>query len=167
MAEKKERSILERLVTVLSRRNYSKMELRNKFSEPEKYSAPELEQALAYLEQKGFLNDQRYAEDCVKIWKNRSYGPIKIRNKLRERGISAGVIAKVMAESEEDGNLNPLDLAVELLNKRSRSLRQIPDPVKQKGKAIRLLASRGFPATVAFQAFDFWNRKEVHDFYSG
>lgn len=165
MAEKKERSVLERMVCLLSRRNYSKMELRQKFSDREKYTRPQVEQAIAYLEQKGYINDLRYAADCVRVWQGRHYGPIKIRNKLREKGIRAEQITAVMtdaAEEMESGNPT-LDLAVDLLMERSKRLLSEQDFQKRKAKALRLLASRGFPGSIAFQAFDEWKKQSAAD----
>lgn len=48
----------------------------------------EIEQAVTRLLQDGLLSDERFAESYIHMRKNKGYGPLRIEQELRERGVA-------------------------------------------------------------------------------
>lgn len=106
----------------------------------------ELHEALARLSEAGALDDERfarrYAEDKREL---RGWGPERIAEALRARGISAERIeAAVAAEDVE----SQIERATAVLAERGASCESEPD----RGRALALLVRRGFPAEVGYSA---------------
>lgn len=49
-------------------------------------------EALAVLVEDGLLSDARYAESYLRFRMNKGFGPIRIREELRQRGVSNALI---------------------------------------------------------------------------
>ena len=150
------KAILERMIRILSRRNYSKMELRRKFSDREQFPRIYVEQAIASLERMGCISDLRYAEDCIHVYKTRRYGPIRIRRKLQEKGIPQEIIARLMQDLEEETDQSGENPALDFLQSRTQRLLSEKDPLKRNAKALRMLSCRGFSRIQSWDAVRIW-----------
>ncbi len=51
------------------------------------FSEEESEEARQWLESKGFINDEGFAEECARYYKARGCGELRIREELKKRGI--------------------------------------------------------------------------------
>ncbi len=104
----------------------------------------------------GFLSDQRYCEDAVRIMRNRGYGNIRIRSKLLTKGIPREMLDSVLNDPETAESGDDVSRAVELLRKNGSRFGREEDIRKRKAKALRFLGGRGFSAPQAYQALEQW-----------
>ncbi len=106
----------------------------------------ELAEVLCRLIEAGALDDERfarrYAEDKREL---RGWGPDRIREALGARGLAAELI-EVAVASEDAGS--QLRRAVELLTERRATVAS----EGERARALSLLARRGFPLEVAYEA---------------
>jgi len=129
----------------LARRSHGRVELKRKLER--KGYAPELiDEALACLVHKGYLNDEdvalRWAQSFVR---NRLWGRAKIGAYLTERGIACDIIDRVQGRIWEEFQED--DIARRALAKR---FSHGPPPTRQK--ISMFLNSRGFSADVIYRA---------------
>ena len=133
---KEKPSLLARAVSYLSRREYSRRELGEKL----RRLGSEVDEVLDYLEEKGYLSNERFAEQFLRAKASR-YGQSRLRMELRQRGLSGEEIDRAiegLGGSEEDR-------AWSVWEKRFSSY---PEDQKEKAKQIRFLMSRGFSYAV-------------------
>ena len=114
-----------------------------------KFPSAIAEQVVTSLIEKGFLNDERFAQQLVTERKRRLDGPRRIKQELKKRGLSE----EIMAEVAEDlgSREEQLESASELLlkwNKRSKPT----DLSKRRQSAAAFLARRGYGGEVVWQA---------------
>lgn len=104
------------------------------------------------LSEDGALDDERfarrYAEDKREI---SGWGPERIRQSLRERGLDDSLIEEALASESRD---EQLARAFDLLHSREVEVTE-PD---QRRKALGLLARRGFDSEVAYDALREYER---------
>lgn len=98
----------------------------------------DVEPILDDFEERGWINDQRCAEMYVRMYRDsRRYGPVKIRGKLREKGIDDRLIAQVLDERDPAW----FDLARKA---REAKFSDLPADRKEKEKQSRYLLLKGF-----------------------
>lgn len=129
--------VLAYAVRLLARRAFSRGRLRAKLLA--RFPEGEVEEALARLEELGYLGDRAFAETFVAG--RRKYGPRKLRQLLLAQGVPEAVVAEVLREAEE-----------EVLESALRVLRRYPRR-HDRDKAVRFLQGRGFPLGVALEAY--------------
>jgi regulatory protein len=135
----------ERAVRLLSYRNYTSAELRERL-EREDYSLDEIESAIGWLEEIGYLNDQTTAE----LWVDhrnrfRPTGIYGLKRELEQKGVDAEIIDAVINTPEED-----YDLALKLAKTRLERLKNLPTQ-KQYQRTAGLLQRRGFSWDVIYK----------------
>lgn len=123
----------------LSRREYGFQELFDRISQRVREVDPDLlEQVLNKLQQDGLQSDQRYAEMMVRSRADRGYGPMRIRQEMRQRGLAEYLVDQAMSDLEVDW----FELA------RQQRVKKFGDqPIedwKLRGKAGQYLQRRGF-----------------------
>ena len=125
-----------RALRLLARREHSRAELRRKLA-PYVEEGVDLEALLDEFTRRGWLSEERFVEQTVRA-KARKYGPLKIAQHLREKGIDeAGIeIGLVQARAEEGEAL--------ACAWRSRFGRA-PADESEKARQVRFLQQRGFP----------------------
>ncbi len=132
---------LEQAYRFLSRRGHFRKELQRKLKQ-KGYEAEITDQALQFLQSKGYLDDLQlmvqFVQDAIHL---KRYGPNLIKSKLLERGLSATAIDQTLEEHY------PRDLQQqvcrELANKKWTSLKNSgKENLKQKLAAF--LQQRGF-----------------------
>lgn len=158
MAQLQKRTALDVAAAALNRRAYTKMELRKKLYRKPEFEPSEIEGALAKLEDMDFLSDRRYAEDFIRIMRGRSYGDRRIFEKLTLKGIDRELVKEVMNAAQ--GERDPLDDAMALLERRARRLDNVDDVQKRNHRIMCMLAGRGFPPDVIYRAIGLWNNRE-------
>lgn len=130
--------ILERAVGLLSRREHSKRELRQKLLrglQPGE-TAEMVEEALAKLESRGYLSDERYAQ-LKSAFAAPRLGNARIARELRAKGVSDELVRgaiESIAEPEE----------VRAYRVWQRRYDEIAKDRKERDRQIRYLLYRGF-----------------------
>jgi len=128
-----------RALRYLVRREHSRAELARKLT-PFAESQQAVEQVIDGLLSRKQLSDERFAEERARSL-SRKYGPAKIRQDLKARGISDAVIEKLPVESE-------VERARAIL---SRKYRASATTREERAKRARFLQSRGFSYDVIYQ----------------
>lgn len=138
----KPRSLLSQAVAFLSRREYSRRQLRERLIERidgVSQTPNDVDQALDMLESKGYLNDERFAQALCRA-RSKRYGNARLALELRQAGVASEIARKVLCEQEDE-----YGRALEAWCKRFHAA---PDTDKERSRQIRFLASRGFPYDV-------------------
>ena len=122
---------------LLSRREHSRRELKQKLTR--RFQDEELiEQQLDRLSEEKLQSDTRYAESFLRQRINRGQGPLRIRQEMRQKGISDSEIEMAMAEEQPDW----YTLAEETYHRKFGALS--PEDIKEKAKRSRFMQYRGF-----------------------
>lgn len=133
--EKRYKRALDAAAKQLSYRALSEKALRRKLLE-KGHEEDAAEYAAAWLAERGLLNDAELAESSVRTFARRGYGPLRIRQELRRRGIPDGLIDDALEGFDAD-----LGRMAALLDKRLRG--DLSDR-REVQKAAAALQRRGF-----------------------
>ncbi len=126
-------------MNLLARREHSVHELRTKLQR--RFPASEkINEQLSRLIAQCLQSDVRFAQSYARQRISRGYGPIRLREELRERGVSDVDIAAAMDEMEIDWRA----LAEEVIHRKFRA--HTPIDIKEKAKRARFMQYRGFLA---------------------
>ena len=118
----------------LARREHSQFELRQKLC-GKGFPMDVVNQVIADLSAKGLQSDSRYAEIYSRSRLSRGYGPLRIRQELRQRGIDAGLLV----------DLDPADTDDTLENTHERKFgTRPPESIEERAQRERFLLRRGF-----------------------
>ena len=135
------------IIDLLSRRDYSRLELSRKFKE--RCADPDvLEQLLDDFSERNWQSDSRFAESFVNARFSRGLGPIRLKQELREKGIDSQTINLTFEACEHDWFSAALDVA----QKKHQRLKA--DDPNSKQKLYRFLAYRGFTSDQISYAMD-------------
>ena len=130
-----EKSLKQRALEYLSKREYSAVELGQKL----KTYADESDDIPALLNDfiaRGWLSDRRFTEQIVRARKVK-FGSAKIAHELREKGVDDELIADAVSEIQD----NELENATEVWHKK---FKQPASNRNEWAKQARFLQSRGF-----------------------
>ncbi len=122
---------------LLSRREHAAAELRRKLIE-KGFDELFVDEALAGLAADGLLSDARYAESYVRSRMNRGFGPVRIREELRQRGVANELIGDCLAFQGQRW----IETARSARQKRFGS--ELPSEMKARAKQLKFLQYRGF-----------------------
>ena len=84
-----------KIMDYLSRREHSAKEIRRKLSSRIE-SSDDLEVEIKKLEDEGLLSDERFAESYMHSRKRKGFGPLRIKNELRERGVNDSIVQNLL-----------------------------------------------------------------------
>ncbi|MCE8020827.1 regulatory protein RecX [Halomonas sp. MCCC 1A11036] len=127
-------------IRLLARREYSRAELAQRLSA--RIHSPEaIDDCLDALAEAGLQSDARFAESFLRSRVTRGQGQLKIRAELERRGVERTLIAAVLAEVEQESEIDWFELAREVLERRFSSPGDSP---RERARRERFLASRGF-----------------------
>ena len=121
---------------ILASREHSRWELRRKLS-TKKINRELIEAVLGQLVEEGAQDDRRYAESYIRVRSKRGYGPVKIGQELKERGVEKTIVADKIMKSKLDWN----QLAHLAHFKKFKSL---PATACERSDQTRFLQYRGF-----------------------
>ncbi len=135
-------SLRQRALNYLSRREHSRRELQHKlaaFAEEDHDSTDETSALLDDFQKRGWLSDERFAEQVAHARKSR-YGSMKIAHELREKGVDEGLVANAVDALDDFQN------AKNVWQKKFGHLskNQLPNTREAWAKQARFLQSRGF-----------------------
>lgn len=127
-------SLRERALGYLTRREYSRCELYRKL-QPHA-GEEDLDALLDEFRQRGWLSDQRYADQMVHARRGK-YGSLKVAHELRAQGVAEELIDQAMAELRPDER----DTARRMWQKKFGAQ---PQTREEWAKQARFLQGRGF-----------------------
>jgi regulatory protein len=139
---KTEPSLRARAMRFLARREHSRAELRRKLAA----SVPQgedLEALLDDLARRGWLSDARFAEIAIRS-KSRRFGPLKLANTLRSKGVDEEAIAAGFRAAGADG-------VSSLQGVWGTRFRAAPANDREWARQVRFLQGRGFPLDDIFR----------------
>ena len=144
------RSALDRAVAMLAVRACSRGEIAQKLQRTG-YAPDTVEMVLYKLEKEGFLNDRDFAGLWASYRAGQKYGPRRIAQELRSKGISSEDAEEAMeAISEED----QLEAAETLARKLSARGKPGEDPRKARQRILNAIVRRGYDWETARKAVD-------------
>jgi regulatory protein len=130
-----EKSLRQRALEFLSKREYSAFELAQKL----KVYADEEDDIAALIvdfKSRGWLSDARYAEQMVHA-RQTKFGVSRVAHELREKGVSEDLVAEAVAGLQ----VNEAERASEVWRKKFKAA---PTSREEWAKQARFLQSRGF-----------------------
>jgi len=136
---KRERSLRERALGFLARREHSRAELRRKLA-PHAESPAQLDALLDDLVQRKSLSESRFAEARAHVM-SRKFGAARIERDLRAKGISGEQAASAALEART----SEFERAQEIWR---RKFGKPASDLRERGRQTRFLLSRGFGADV-------------------
>ncbi len=134
-----EPSLRARALRHLARREWTRHELTLKLA-PHAESAAELAQLLDDFTSRGWLSEQRAAEQIARLRRSR-YGMARIRHDLQTKGVPAEMVSATLAGLKE----GELDAARAVWR---RKFRAAPTSAAERAKQARFLQNRGFSSEV-------------------
>ncbi len=141
------RSLMARSVDALSRREYSRKELRGKLLEKleDGQSAADVDAVLDELEAKNYLSNERCARSRVRMRSPR-YGNRRLAYELSMQGIDSETVQAALQEAGDE-----FERAWQVWRKRFRNP---PEDYKERGRQARFLSARGFGFDMIERVFD-------------
>ncbi|GGP24656.1 recombination regulator RecX [Silvimonas amylolytica] len=131
-----------RALALLSRREYSRAELRAKLR-PHCPDAQILDELLDDFQQRKWLSDERFAEQWAH-YRSQRYGTRRLVAELRQKGVSSDIISNTLENLETDEFTTARALWL-------RKFGQPPQDAKERAKQLRFLAARGFSTGVIYR----------------
>ena len=131
---------------LLSRREHTQAELRQKLQR-KAFSSEEIDQTLSDLTAEGLQSDAVFAERYLQLRHQKGYGPLRIRQELKQKGVSAEAIEAAFDAAEIDWR----DSLQQLYDSRFVVSDAIDYP--QKMKQARFLQNRGFSPESVMRLF--------------
>lgn len=121
---------------LLARREHSALEMHHKLSR-RGFEADIIAEVLADLQASDWLSDERFAEIYAHARADRGYGPLRIRQELRERGVDDATVAAVL------GTLSDF-WQTKLAQVQHKRFRHAPQNLKDRAQQLRFLRHRGY-----------------------
>lgn len=132
-------TVRRRAMDFLARREHGRQELAGKLA-ARGFSAKLIESTLDELVREGLQSDARFVESYVGSRSRKGYGPLRIRQELRERGIPENLFEPCLDDLGDDF----WQIAVEA---RARKFGEVlPSAMKEQARQMRFLQQRGFPS---------------------
>jgi regulatory protein len=108
---------------------------------------------IARLREYGYLNDAAYAETYARLrQENEKFGRRRVRQDLRQKGLSAGLVEKTIGESYSRTDEETL-ARQHLERKRIRK----PENEKETARVMRRLVTAGFSTGVIYKILRNWD----------
>ena len=129
-------TVYNKALDIVSRREHSEKEIKNKLLE--KFDAPEIiEQVVLKLIENNLINDVLFDEMYVLVRKRKGFGPKKIQFELMARGIDDSISSLVITE---EGSWK--EAAQKAFNKKFKN--GASQEFKERNKQKTFLQNRGF-----------------------
>ncbi len=138
------RSVNEVAIAALSRREHSILEMRRKLKQ-KSFEDDEIDTCIEKLIHNNLLSEERFIESYINMRKRRGYGPGRIAQELRERGIDDADFADFLDRNNPDWH--------EVMRQQYRKKYgdKLADDYAEKVKRAKHLQSRGFPLDWIFK----------------
>ena len=127
-------------IAYLARRDFSASDLRRKLKD-RGFTETAVEPVIKDLEASNVVNDDRYGENVVAYRSRRGLGPARIRQELKQSGLSADTIQTTMDKAKDDG---PDFIGLARAAKIRKFGPDLPKDWKERSRQARFLQYRGF-----------------------
>ena len=132
-----------RCMNLLKARDYTKKQLEDKLKQGG-YPADIIEEAIAYVESYGYINDENYARSYIE-YHMQTKSRKRIENDLLQKGVSKELIRKVFDELKEEGlEIDEAAMIKELLMKKNFHFQE--STYEERQKMCAFLYRKGFHA---------------------
>lgn len=142
-------SALDSAFRILSRRDHTHKELLVKLRQ-KGFDRTAVDWALERCRELGYLDDTKTAMIIAGHLVQSGYGPLRVRQVLRQKGLDDALIEKALTRCGDEET--QVRSARRMLAKKTFRLSREADPWKRRQKAYRFLAGRGFSSTVINRA---------------
>jgi len=154
-----ESGLYEYAVKALGRRMRTELELRRLMRarvEPGQRGDEIITAVIARLKEQRYLDDRSYAETYTRLRKeNDKFGQRRVRQSLRQKGVSASLVDKTVSDSYS--STNEEKLARQYLER--KRLRK-PANERETARVMRRLVAAGFSTAVIYQILRQWDVPE-------
>lgn len=142
--------VFDSAVNLLSFRSRSEKELRTRLKQKD-YEENWIDQAIEKLKYYGYINDESFARMLARDKQNiKKLGSRGVKEELRQKGIDKETIEEVLDEVFD--RQKELEQAIELCEKKFRTLGEKDPLPKRKQKVFQLLIRKGYTFEVANKA---------------
>jgi regulatory protein len=138
------RSINEVAIGLLSRREHSVLEIKQKLK-LRGFTDDEIDQSVERLLENNLLSEERFTESYINMRKHRGFGPLRIANELRERGVDSGLVDSCMDKENSEWKQ---------VMRQQYEKKYGEQPAKEYAEQVKrskYLQSRGFPLDWVFK----------------
>ena len=108
-------------------------------------------QLLDELQGEGLQSDRRFAESYAHMRINKGYGPQRIDNELRERGVSESIRRATLRALADSGEVDWWALMQQVREKKFGNT--LPEDYASRSKQMRFLQYRGFASEAIRELF--------------
>lgn len=131
----RESGLKDRALTLLTTRPMSRKELTDRLMERADATEEEAEVVADELERLGLLNDRTYAETLVRHYFAKGYGPYRLREELRRRGVPREYWDEVLADLDDPAEAIDAFLRQKLHGRitERRELKRVSDALARRG----------------------------------
>ncbi|KAA9355202.1 regulatory protein RecX [Larkinella humicola] len=144
------KDILRRAASFCAYQERTQREVRERLGEWEVFG-DEAEEMIAWLIEQNYLNEERFAKTFAgSKFRVKRWGLHKIRQHLKQRGITGYNLEQAMKEIEPDDYRQTL---IDLLEKKKRSL-QGESPLVLKQKLVRYAISKGYESEMVWAVIE-------------
>jgi len=130
------KEVRRKAMDLLARREHSVAELRRKLL-AKGYAQSTVDEQLQKLEQENLLSDQRFTESYTNYRSKKGFGPLRIAQELKEKGVTSALVEEYLDKKDDWQNI-----AKEVREKRFGA--SIPKDYKDKTRQLRFMQYRGF-----------------------
>ena len=109
------------------------------------YDTASIDRALDRLEQDGLLNETRFVEQFIYARKNKGYGPVRIRNELRQKQVDRELVDRMLDDHDSCWR----DILQREHDRKYGVDRRVD--YREMSRRARFLQYRGFPAELVRQ----------------
>lgn len=132
-----------RCMNLLKSRDYTRKQLENKLKQGG-YPADIIEEAVAYVESYGYINDENYVRNFIE-YHMQTKSRKRMENDLSQKGVNKELIGKVFDELKEDGlEIDEAAMIKELLLKKNFHFQE--STYEERQKMCAFLYRKGFHA---------------------
>ena len=138
------RSISEVAIGLLARREHSRTELRRKLKK-KGFDEDNIDQVIEQLQTNNLLSDERFTETYINMRKHKGYGPLRIEQELRERGVDAELADQFLDKNNQEWRT---------VMRQQYSKKYGDEPAMEyadRARQAKYLQSRGFPLDWVFR----------------
>ena len=142
---------LDAAFRLLARRDHTRRELILKLRR-KGFGRQTVDGALLRCRELGYLDDAKIARSMAGQLAGKGYGPLRIRQALKQKGLEDALVEEVLATGDDEES--QVRAAKKALEKKASRLSRENDAWKRRQIAYRFLAGRGFPSSVIHRAID-------------
>ena len=144
-AETSHQQAMNTAVRILTNRDHSKYELKQKLQQ-RGFGSKAINKVISECERLNYINDKRTAHVYISQLKRKCFGKRYIRMALRKKRLSGSAIENILQENCPEAD--ELENAGRLLEKKMKTFEREADLKKRKDRIYRFLYSRGFKTEI-------------------